>query len=126
MGKYEDTLKDIETTMGLVPDFMKALAEDVLIQEWPLMKKYVLGESKIPAKYREMIGLAVAAATKCKYCTLFHTGAAQLNGASDDEIQEIYFLASYTARWSAMIHAQQYDYDKFAEEFAKIGAHLSK
>lgn len=126
MGKYEDTLKDIETTIGLVPGFMKALANDVLIQEWPLFKKYVLGESKIPAKYREMIGLAVAANIKCPYCTLFHTGAAQLHGASDDELQEIYFLASFTSRWSAMIHAQQYDYDKFAEEFAKIGAHLSK
>ena len=126
MGKYEDTLKDIETTLGIVPGFMKALAEDVLIQDWPLMKKYVVGDSKIPAKYREMIGLAIAANIKCPYCTLFHTGAAQLHGASDDELQEIYFLASFTSRWSAMIHAQQYDYDKFAEEFAKIGAHLSK
>ena len=126
MGKYEDTLKEIETTMGLVPGFWKALAEDVVIHEWPLFKKYVLGESKIPAKYREMIGLAVAANIKCPYCTLFHTGAAQMNGAGDDELQEIYFLASFTARWSAMIHAQKYDYDKFAEEFAKIGAHLSK
>jgi AhpD family alkylhydroperoxidase len=126
VGKYEDTLKDIETTLGIVPGFMKALAEDVLIQDWPLMKKYVVGESKIPAKYREMIGLAIAANIKCPYCTLFHTGAAQLHGASDDELQEIYFLASFTSRWSAMIHAQQYDYDKFAEEFAKIGAHLSK
>ncbi len=126
MGKYEDTLKEIETTLGIVPGFMKALAEDVLIQDWPLMKKYVVGESKIPAKYREMIGLAIAEHIKCPYCTLFHTGAAQLHGATDDEIQEIYFLASFTSRWSAMIHAQQYDYDKFAEEFAKIGAHLSK
>ncbi len=126
MGKYEDTLKEIETTIGLVPGFMKALANDILIAEWPHFKKYVLGESKIPPKYREMIGLAVAANIKCPYCTLFHTGAGQIHGASTDELQEIYFLASFTARWSAMIHAQQYDYDKFAEEFAKIGAHLSK
>ncbi len=65
MGKYEDTLKEIETTIGIVPGFMKALANDVLIQEWPLFKKYVLGESTIPAKYREMIGLAIAANTRC-------------------------------------------------------------
>ncbi len=26
MGKYEDTLKEIETTIGLVPGFMKARA----------------------------------------------------------------------------------------------------
>jgi hypothetical protein len=42
MGNYEDILKDIETSIGLVPGFMKALAEDVLLKEWPLFKKYVL------------------------------------------------------------------------------------
>ncbi len=126
MGKYEDTLKDIETTLGLVPGFMTALAEDVLIQEWPLFKKYEMEETKIPAKYREMIGLAIAANTRCPYCTLFHTGAAKLHGATDDEIQEIYFLASLTGRWSTMLFAQQYDLEKFTEEFNKIGAHLSK
>jgi AhpD family alkylhydroperoxidase len=126
MGEYEDTLKDIETSLGIVPDFMKALSDDVLIAEWPLMKKYVLGESKIPGKYREMIALAVAANLKCPYCELFHTGTAKLHGASDDELKEVYFLASFTTRWSSMIHAQHYDYDKFAEEFAKIGEYLSK
>ena len=126
MGKYEDALKDMETTLGIVPGFWKALAEDVLIQEWPLMKKYVVGESKIPGKYRELIGLAIAATTRCPYCTLFHTAAAQLHGASDDEIQEIYFLASFTGRWSTMLFAQQYDMEKFTEEAQKIGEHLSK
>ncbi len=126
MGNYDETLKDIEATMGSVPGYMKALTEDVLMQEWPLMKKYVFGESIIPAKYREMIGLAVAANTRCPYCTMFHTGAAQLNGATDEEIQEIYFLASFTGRWSSMLFAQQYDMEKFAEEFHAVGAHLSK
>jgi len=126
MGKIEDTLKEIEITVGLVPGFMKALADDVLIQEWPLFKKYVLGESTIPAKYREMIGLAIAANTRCPYCTIFHTGTAKLHGASDDELQEIYFLASFTGRWSSMLFAQNYDLEKFTQEFHKIGAHLSK
>jgi AhpD family alkylhydroperoxidase len=126
MGEYEDTLKDIETTIGLVPGFMKALADDVLVKEWPLFKKYVLGESKIPAKYREMIGLVIASNTRCPYCTLFHTAAAKLHGASDDELQEIYFLSSFTGRWSTMLFAQQYDLEKFTEEVHKIGAHLRK
>ena len=126
MGNYEDTLKEIETTIGIVPGFMKALAEDVLIKEWPLFKKYVLGESKIPGKYREMIGLAVAANTRCPYCTMFHTGAGKIHGASDEEIQEIYFLASFTGRWSTMLLAQQYDMEKFTEEAQKIGELLSK
>lgn len=126
MAEYEDTLKDIEASLGIVPGFMKALPADVLVGDWPLMKKHVLGESKIPGKYREMISLAVAANLKCPYCELFHTGAATLHGVSDDELQEVYFLASLTTRWSAMIHAQHYDYNKFAEEFAQIAEHLSK
>ncbi len=52
MGNYEDMLKEIETTIGIVSGFMKALAEDVLLQEWLLFKKYVLGKLKILAKYR--------------------------------------------------------------------------
>ena len=63
---------------------------------------------------------------KCPYCQLFHTGVAKLHGASDEELAEIYFLASFSSRWSAIIHAQNYDYDKFEEEIHKIGAHLSK
>ncbi len=126
MGEYEDTLKDIETSMGIVPGFMTALPKDVLIHDWPLMKRYTLGESKIPAKYRELIGLAVSANIKCPYCQLFHKGVAGLYGATEEEFAEVAFLASYSARWSAMIHAQHYDYDKFEEEVHKIGAYLSK
>ena len=126
MAEYEDTLKDIKASLGIIPDFMKALPAEVLMSDWPLMKKYVLGESEIPGKYREMIALAIAANLKCPYCELFHTGAAKLYGISDDELKEVYFLASLTTRWSAMLHAQHYDYDKFAEEFAQIGEHLSR
>lgn len=126
MGKYEDTLKDIESTLGIVPGFMKALPADVLAQDWPLMKKYTLGESEIPAKYRELIALAIAANIKCPYCQLFHTGTSGLHGATKEEFSEVAFLASFTTRWSAMIHAQHYDYDTFATEVHQIGAYLKK
>ena len=126
MGEYEDTVKDIEKTFGFVPGFMKGLPQDVLMHDWPLMKKYTLGESKIPAKYRELLGLAVAANIKCPYCQLFHKSVAQMYGATPEEFAEIAFLASYTSRWSAMIHAQHYDYDTFAKETQQIGEYLSK
>ncbi len=125
MAAYEDTLKDIETTIGIVPGFMKGLPEDVLVQDWPLFKKYSLGESLIPAKYREMIGLAVAANIKCPYCQLYHKTAAKLHGATDEELREIVMSASFTARWSAMIHAQNYDYQTFANELERIAEHLT-
>jgi AhpD family alkylhydroperoxidase len=126
MGEYENTLKDIEKTFGFVPGFMKGLPQDVLIHDWPLMKKYTLGESKIPAKYRELLGLAVAANIKCPYCQLFHKSVAQMYGATPEEFAEIAFLASYTSRWSSMIHAQHYSYETFAKETQKIGEFLSK
>lgn len=116
MGAYENTLKDIEKTLGMVRGFMKALPKEVLVQEWPLFKKYNFEETEIPAKYRELMGLAVAANIKCPYCTLFHKGAAMMNGATEEELAETAFLASYTARWSAIIHAQHYDYDTFAKD----------
>ena len=116
MGACEITLKDIEKTLGMVPGFMKALPKEVLAQEWPLFNKYNFGETEIPAKYRELMGLAVAANIKCPYCTLFHKGAAMMNGATEEELAETAFLASYTARWSAIIHAQHYDYDTFARD----------
>jgi AhpD family alkylhydroperoxidase len=126
MGEYEDTLKDIEKSFGFVPGFLKGLPQDVLVHDWPLMKKYTLGESKIPGKYRELMGLAVAANIKCPYCILFHRSVAQMLGATPEEFAETAFLASYTSRWSAMIHAQHYDYDTFAKETQRIGEYLSK
>ena len=126
MGEYEDTLEDIERSLGIIPGFMKALPQDVLVKDWALFKKYVVGESKIPAKYRELIGLAIAANIKCPYCQLFHTGAAKLRGATDEELAEVAFLSSFSSRWSAMIHAQHYDYDTFEKETHQIGAYLKE
>ena len=126
MGEYEETVKDIKKSFGFVPGFMKGLPKDVLIHDWPLMKKYTLGESKIPGKYRELMGLAVAANIKCPYCQLFHMSVAKMVGATADELAEVAFLASYTSRWSSMIHAQHYPYETFAKETQQIGEHLSK
>lgn len=43
MGEYGDTLRDVQKVFGIVPGFMKAIPADVLVREWPLMKKYQLG-----------------------------------------------------------------------------------
>jgi hypothetical protein len=48
------------------------------------------------------------------------------NGATDDELAEVAFLASLTARWSAMLHALQYNYDTFTKEVHQIGEHAKK
>lgn len=126
MEEYEDTLNDIKNTLGIVPGFMKALPEDVLVKDWALWKKYTLGKSVIPSKFRELSGLAVAANIKCPYCELMHTAMAKFHGATDEELSELAYLASLTARWSVMIHAQHYDMVKFEKEAKQIGEHLGK
>ena len=124
---YEQTIRDIETSFGAVPGFMKeGVPEDVLAQMWPIMKKYMLGQSSIPPKYREMIALASAATMKCPYCEVFHRGAAKMYGATDQELREVGALIGQTTFWSSALHAQHYDMDNFMKEFQAIGKHLSK
>ena len=123
---YQETVTDIEKSLGSFPGFFKGVPQDVLIQMWPIFKRYSLGESKIPPKYREMIGLAVAATIKCPYCEMFHKGAAQMNGATDEELAEAAALAGQTTFWSNVLHAQHYDINTFMKEFQAMGEYLSK
>jgi AhpD family alkylhydroperoxidase len=90
------------------------------------MKKFTFSETKIPAKYRELMGLAVASAIHCPYCIHFHTRAARMNGATDDEIAETAFLTRFTTGWSAILHAANIDFDKFKKQFAQVEEYLTK
>jgi len=50
---YEQTKNEMEKTFGFFPGFFTGVPQDVLVQMWPIMKTYMLGESKIPGKYRD-------------------------------------------------------------------------
>ena len=121
---YQEAIADLEATFGMVPPPLDSIPDDDVVNEWPTFKKYTVGESEIPALYRELMGLAVAANIKCPYCAHFHTEAARLHGATDAQIEEAVSLASFTARYSAMLHAQSYDLDTFKREFEQMATHL--
>jgi len=121
---YDETVTEIEDSFGLVPGYLEALPEQDLINEWPNLKRFMFGASEIEPKNRELVGLAVAAAIGCEYCRHFHKGASQLHGATDEELAEVAFLASYTPRYSAIIQAQDYDVEQFKDEVAQIADHL--
>ena len=72
------------------------------------------------------MGLSVAANIKCPCCAFLHTAMARMAGATDDEMAETTFLASLTARWSAMLHAQQSDMKALEKEGEQIGSYLTK
>ena len=116
---------EIEQTLGLVPDFFTTIPEEALDHEWQLFRRLELGETLIPNKYKELLMLAVHAHTHCRYCTLFHTEAAKLFGATEEEIQEAVHLAKHTVGWSTYLNGLRADEDRFAEQLSQIGEHLS-
>ena len=118
--------KEMEGTLGLVPSFFKAVPDSSLELEWQLMKRVQMEAGPIPNKYRELIGLAVAAATRCRYCTLFHTEMAKLNGASEAEIEDAVHFAKSTMGWSTYLNGLQFDYDQFKSEILKAGEYARK
>lgn len=122
----EQIYQEIEHTMGLVPSMFKAVPDATLELEWQLFKATQLNESAIPGKYRELIGLAIAAVTKCRYCAYFHTAIAKLNGATDAEIEDAVHFAKATAGWSAYINGLQIDYDQFKKEIDQSVAYITK
>jgi len=115
---------DIKETLGLVPSFFSRIPDQFLDHEWSMMKELELGETLIPNKYKELIGVGVHAETKCRYCTLFHQEAAKLFGATDEEIQEAVHFAKFTVGWSVYLNGIREDYDQFARELQEIGSYI--
>lgn len=122
--KKEETYREIEDVFGLVPSMFKAVPEKTLDLEWQLFKKVQLEDGEIPAKYRELIGVAIAAATKCRYCEAFHTEIAKLNGATDAEVEEALHFAKQTTGWSTYINGLQLDFDEFKAELKAAVEHV--
>lgn len=124
--KRADIYREIKEMLGLVPTMFKIVPDETLEMEWKLFKKVQLGAGAIPNKYRELIGLAISAVTKCKYCIFFHTEMAKLHGASDAEIEEALHSAKLTAGWSTYISGHQLDFDQFKREIRQACKYVSK
>lgn len=116
--------QEIRNRLGIVPTFLNRIPDDLMDHEWTLLKHFDLEETRIPNKYKELMGIAIHAGTKCRYCTLFHTELARMYGATEEEIQEAVHYAKYTLGWSAYLNGIREDYDQFAKELKKIGEHM--
>jgi len=122
--KRNEVELEIKESLGLVPIFFKSIPDRYLDSEWQLFKTLELGETLIPNKYKELMGVALHAQTQCRYCTLFHTEAAKLFGATEEEIQEAVHFAKMSVGWSVYLNGMQTDYNEFSKEFNKIGEFL--
>jgi AhpD family alkylhydroperoxidase len=122
--KRQDVYNQITEMFGVVPSMFKELPDSTLELEWQLMKRSQFDEGPIPNKYRELIGVAIAAISKCKYCSFFHTEIAKLNGATDQEIEDAVHYAKSSAGWSAYINGMQLDYAQFKNEILQACEHV--
>jgi len=120
----KDIYKQMEEALGLVPSFFKTVPDGSLQLEWDLFNEVQNAPGPIPNKYRELIGVALSAVTKCRYCAYFHTEMAKLHGATPEEIEAAVHYAKSSAGWSAYLNGMQTDYDQFTREVTAVCDHI--
>jgi AhpD family alkylhydroperoxidase len=100
---------------------LKQFPEEGIAGAWQEMKSVQLNPAtKLDGKTKELIGLSVAAQIPCSYCIYFHTKAAKLNGATDEEIREAVAMAAITRHWSTVLNGMQIDSASFKTETDRI------
>jgi AhpD family alkylhydroperoxidase len=111
------TLKEIEGAFGQVPAFIKQYPPAALAGAWAQYKGLHGPDAAIPAKYKSLISLAVAAQIPCEYCIAMDTQSARKAGATDHEINEAIAVAATTRHWSAVFYGMQIDLAQFKRDF---------
>jgi len=122
----EDVDREMRETLGTARVAFDRIPDELVGPEWDLMKRLQLGETLIPGRYKELIGLAVGAVFRCPYGILLHTEGARLHGASDAEIAEAVHYAKLESGWSVHLAGLQVDYDEFAREVERTAAFVAK
>ena len=61
-----DVHQEMKEMFGRDIFFVDEIGDDFIVCEWYLIKRVLFGETLIPNKYKELIGLAVAAVTRCR------------------------------------------------------------
>ena len=117
---------EMKEAFGQVPTWTQSAPDQALGGFWEIMRDFQLAETEIPNKYKELIGLGVAGATRCRYCQVFHTEAARLFGATDAEIAEAAMMAGFTMMASTYMNAIAVDHDQFVRETREIVEHVRR
>jgi AhpD family alkylhydroperoxidase len=119
-GKVREVFEDIKRTkqIDFVPIFWRALATnpDQLELVWRQLKALMHPEaagrtSKLDAKTRETIALAVSATNGCSYCVNSHTAALRKLGVDGETLGEILAVAGLFNQTNALADGYQIEPD---------------
>jgi AhpD family alkylhydroperoxidase len=115
------TLVEIQKALGFVPEFFRGVPDAMLPGFWQSMAGFQMNPAtKLDGKTKELIGLAVASQIPCEYCIYFHTEAAKLNGATDQEIKEAVGMAAMTRYASTVVNGTQADKVQFKKDVDRV------
>jgi AhpD family alkylhydroperoxidase len=130
MAKSGNGSSQVEQEMiahfGFAPDFYATMPHTALPAAWAAHRDFELAETAIPNKYKELIGLAVAAHIKCRYCIYFHQQAAIANGATEEELKEACLMGGLTVQYSNTITGMRYDFEKFQGEVDRAVEYMTE
>ncbi len=108
---------EMQEMMGAVPSIMEVYPKSAVSAGWALVKSTDLNQdTTLPAKVRELIGLAVAAQIPCQHCIYYHARAAKAQGATEEEIREAVHMSSLVRHWSTLLQGNRYDFEAFKTE----------
>jgi AhpD family alkylhydroperoxidase len=118
----KSALRDIEQTLGFVPELLRRVPGPALPGAWREMKDVKLSASVLPGKTKSLIALAVASQRSSRPCVQAETEFAKLNGATDREMAEAVGMAAITRNMSTMLNGQLVDEQSFRADVDRLVA----
>jgi AhpD family alkylhydroperoxidase len=123
----DGALAEMRQSFGFVPGFIAAVPREALPGAWLELAELELSPAtQLPAKYKSLIGLAVASQIPCRYCVIGDTEFAKLAGASEREIHEAVAMAALARNWSTLLNGLQVDevaYRRDIDRLVKAAQH---
>lgn len=116
----------MEEMLGRVPSWMEIMSPAADDHSWGIFRDLILGETDLSPREKALIGVGVASAIKCPYCTHFHKEEARLAGVTDDELEEATNVAGSTQYFSTLLHGNEFDEDEFVDETAAVVEYLKE
>ena len=85
--EQQQLFDSIQSQLGMVPNFLKVLANSPEALKAFLGLHSISGQGKLEPQTRERIALALAQQNTCEYCVSAHTAIGRKAGLSNSEIE---------------------------------------
>lgn len=110
MAVFNDIRETRKT--DFINNFWRALANEpaTLKRTWESLKE-VMGEGSLDPLVKEMIYIAVSAASGCEYCIHSHTAAAKAKGMTDEQHMELISVIGMASETNRLVTAMQVPVD---------------